>query len=52
MKSKNKNNNTTLGIFPKFNRKMVERGKIDTPTTQIHDYGTGTSVKSGRVKLV
>ena len=35
----------------------VERGKIDTPNTQIHDsslswVGTGTSIKSGGVRLV
>jgi len=23
--------------FPKSNRKIIERGKIDTPNTQIHD---------------
>ena len=36
---------------------MVERGKIDTPNTQIHDHsilwvGTATSIKSGGFKLV
>ena len=36
----------------KINVKIVERGKIDTPNTQIHDrslscLGTGTSIKSG-----
>jgi hypothetical protein len=35
--------------------KIVERGKIDTPSTQIHDrsflwYGTGISINSGGVK--
>jgi hypothetical protein len=37
--------------------KIIERDKIDTPNTQIHDrslscLGTGTSIKSGRVKLI
>jgi len=41
---------TTLGIIPKSNIKIVERGKILTPSTQIHDgllfwHGTGTSIK-------
>ena len=36
---------------------IVERGKIDTPKTRIHDrslflLGTGTSIKSGGVELV
>ena len=47
----------TVGTFPKFNRKIVARDKIDTPNTQIHDnslscLGTGTSIKSGGVKLI
>ena len=46
----------TVGTIPKFNRKIVERGQIDNPNTQIHDLslswlGTGTLIKSGRVKL-
>ena len=41
----------------KSNIEIVERDKIDTPNTRIHDrllslLGTGTSIKSGRVKLV
>ena len=46
------------GTFPIYNRKIeVDRGKIDTPNTQIHDhslslFGTGTSIKNDRVKLV
>jgi len=28
----------TVGIVPKSNRKIVERGKIDTPDTQKHDH--------------
>ena len=41
----------------KSNMKIIERGKIDTPNTQIqyHSFswlGTGTSVKNGIVKLV
>ena len=47
----------TVRTVPKSNRKIAERGKIDTPNTQIYDgslfmLGTGTSIKSGRVKLV
>jgi len=39
----------TVGTIPKYNRKIVERGKIDTPKTQIHDnpltdIGTYTSI--------
>ena len=46
-----------MGTIPKSNIKIVERGKIDIPKTQIHDYslswlGTDTSIKSGGVKLV
>jgi len=28
----------TVWTFPKCNRKIPERGKIDTPYTQIHDH--------------
>jgi len=47
----------TVGIIPKSNIKILERGKIDTSNTQIHDrslslLGTDTSIKSGGVKLV
>ena len=28
----------TVGTFTKFNRKSVERDRIDTPNTQIHDH--------------
>jgi hypothetical protein len=46
-----------FGTVPKSNRKIVERDKIDTSNTQMHDrsfhlLGTGTSIKSGVVKLV
>jgi len=46
-----------VGTIPKSNRKIVKREKIDIPNTQIHDcsllcLGTGTSIKSGGVKLV
>ena len=39
-----------VGTFPKSNRKIVERGKIDTPNVEIHDislswFGTGTLIK-------
>ena len=27
----------TVGMFPKFNRKKVQRGKIDITNAQIHD---------------
>jgi hypothetical protein len=45
----------TVGTVPKSNGKIVESGKIDTHNT--HDrslswFGSGTSIKSGRVKLV
>ena len=45
---KNKNYHT-VGTFPKFNRKFVEKGRIDTPSTYIYLswLGTGTSIKSG-----
>jgi hypothetical protein len=48
----------TLGTTPNSNIKIVERGNMDIPYTQIHDHslfwiGTGTSVKiGGEVKLV
>jgi hypothetical protein len=47
----------TVGTFPKTKRKIVDRGKIDTPNTQIHDrslscLGTGISIKMVRVELV
>ena len=35
-KMKNKNYHT-VGIIPKLNIKIVERGKIDTSNTSIHD---------------
>ena len=42
---------------PKSNTNIVERGRIDTPDTQIHDRSlswlcTGTSIKSGGAKLI
>jgi hypothetical protein len=38
VKKKQKTKNYyTVGTFPKSNRKIIERGKIDTPYTQIHD---------------
>jgi len=50
-------NTTPVGTIPKSIIKIVERSKIDTSNTQIHDdslfwLGTGTLIKSGRVKLV
>ena len=46
-----------VGTVPKYNRKIVKRGKFDTPNTQKHDraptwLGTCTSIKNGGVKLV
>ena len=45
-----------VGRFPKYNRKIVERGKIDTFNTVIHErslsLGICTAIKSGVVKLV
>jgi hypothetical protein len=43
----------TVGTVPKPNRKIVERGKINTPNTLIHDHslpwlGTGTLLKKWR----
>jgi hypothetical protein len=48
---------STSSRISKSNINIVERDKIDTPNTYIHDYslswlGTGTSIKSGRVKPV
>ena len=53
---KNKKYHTVVTLL-KCNRKIVERNKIDTPNTQIHDFsifwlGTDTSIKCGRVKPV
>jgi len=47
----------TVETVPKSKRKILERGKIDTPNTQIHDnslskFGTGTAIKNKVVKLV
>ena len=36
----------TVGKFPRSNRKLVERGTINTHNTQIHDCFL-TSIKSG-----
>jgi hypothetical protein len=46
----------TVGIVPKSNRKITERGKIDSPSTRIHDrslsyLGPDTSIKSDGIKL-
>lgn len=47
----------THGTRQKSTGKILERGKIYTHKTQIHDrsrawFGTGTSMKSGGVELV
>jgi len=46
-----------VGTFSKFNRTIVGKGKIDTPSTHIHDLslswlGTNTSITGGEVKLL
>jgi hypothetical protein len=46
----------TVRTIPKSTIKIVERDRIDTANTQIHDrslswLGTGMSIKTGRVKL-
>ena len=55
-KMKNKKYHTVVTI-PKSHRKIVERRKIDTFATQIHDpplswLGTGTSPNSGKAEIV
>ena len=42
----------TVGTVPKSNGKIVESGKIDTHDRSLSWFGSGTSIKSGRVKLV
>jgi hypothetical protein len=46
----------TVGRFPKYNRKIVESGKIDTFNTHIHErslsLGICTAITSGGVNLV
>jgi hypothetical protein len=46
---KSQNNTTLSEHIPKSNIKIVGKGKIDTPNTQIYDHslswlGTGTSI--------
>ena len=48
---------TVTTVRLKFNRKIAEKGKIDSPNVQIHDrslswLGTDTSIKSDKLKLV
>ena len=55
IKKKIKKKYHTFGTFLNSNGKFVERGKIDTSNTQIHDsplawLATGTSIKSGGAK--
>jgi hypothetical protein len=57
LNNKREKKNTTIGTIPNSNIKIVERGKIDTPNTHINDrplswLGTGTTIKSGGIKLV
>jgi hypothetical protein len=46
----------TVGRFPKYNIKIVERGTIGTFNTHIHErslsLGICTAIQSGGVKLV
>ena len=47
----------TVETDPKSNRTIIERGKIYTLNTQIHDHslswlGTGTSIQSGGVRII
>jgi hypothetical protein len=47
----------TVGTVPKFNRKILEKDKCNTPNTQTHDgalsrLDTGTSIKRSDLKLV
>ena len=54
---KSKINTTLFGTVPKYNIKIVERVKIDTTNTQIHNrslswLGTVTSINSGEIKQV
>ena len=56
-KMKNKKYHTVDRRAPKSNIIIIERGKVDTPTTQIHNRAfsllcTGTSIKGGGVKRV
>jgi hypothetical protein len=49
-------NTTIVGTIPKFNRKIVERGKTNTSNTQMDDgslfwLDTGTSMKNSDVNL-
>jgi hypothetical protein len=42
----------TVGTIPKSDIKIVERGKMDTPNTEMHNRSlswldTGTSIKNG-----
>jgi len=52
---KNKNYRT-VGTIPKYNRKIVEKGRLGTPNTPIHTrslwHGTGTSRKPAGVKQI
>ena len=53
----NNKKHNTIRIVPKYNRKIVETGKIDIPNTYVHDrslswLGTGTSAKSFRLKPI
>ena len=46
-----------VGTVPKYSRKIVEKDKINNPTTHIHDrllscIGTSTSIKCGGAKIV
>ena len=54
---KNKKIYHTVETAQTSNREIIERGKIDTTNTHLHyrslsGLGTGTLLKSGRIKLV
>ena len=54
MKIEKEENYNTVGTVPKSNQTVVERGKLDTPNTNIRDHslswlGTGTSMKSSGI---
>ena len=58
LKSQKMKNKTyhTVGTVPKYIRKIVKKGKIDTPSTQNYTadfpgFGTCTSIKSSGVKI-
>jgi hypothetical protein len=46
----------TVRTVPKYNRKIIGRGKINTHSTPIHDHslywlGTGSSINSNKERI-